>query len=395
MSRTLSTEPPRFLRRWPLGLAAGVALALAPSASRAQVPETHTVKAGDTLWDLSKQYLKDPFLWPEIYRLNTLVVEDPHWIYPGEVLRLAPSEKATAVPQTDTTPPVAAAPTPEEARPGIAEVPSDTMTPAAPAPSQGEQPDTTALFPAARGQVRIALTAGELPPRSPLHPTDFLAAGFLTEGDELPFGRLVGPVTPPQIPTWEPRGAATLYTKVAIIPPAGATYQVGDTLLLADASRRLEGYGRIVEPRGLARVVSESDGIPIAEVVAVYGEILPDQSVLPAEKFTDPGAVRPAAVSDGVQSSVIGWPGRRELKGSGVLLFLDKGKRDGVAPGDVFEVRRAAGRQRNGMVTLPEVMATVMVVHVRERTATARVLGVTSPDVPLGTRAFQVAKLPS
>jgi LysM repeat protein len=395
MSRTLPTEPSRLFRRLHLGWVAGVALALAPAAVRAQVPETHTVKSGDTLWDLARQYLKDPFLWPEIYRLNTLVVEDPHWIYPGEVLRLAPSEKATAVPQADTTPSVSAAPAPAEARPGIVEVPSDTMTAAAPAPNQAELPDTTSLFPAARGQVRIALTAGELPARSPVHRSDFHSSGFLTEGDELPFGRLIGPVTPPQIPTQDPRGAATLYTKVALTPPAGATYQVGDTLLLVAASHQLEGYGRIVEPRGLARVVSESEGTPIAEVIAVYGEILPDQSVLPAEKFPDLGTVRPAAVSDGIQASVIGWPGRRELKGSGIVLFLDKGKRDGVALGDMFEVRRAPGRQRNGMVTIAEVMATVQVVHVRERTATVRVLGVSSPDVPRGTHAFQVAKLPS
>jgi LysM repeat protein len=395
MSRTLPTEPSRLLRRLHLGWAAGVALALAPAAVRAQVPETHTVKSGDTLWDLARQYLKDPFLWPEIYRLNTLVVEDPHWIYPGEVLRLAASEKATAVPQADTTPAVSAAPAPAEPRPGIVEVPSDTMTAAAPAPNEAVLPDTTSLFPAARGQVRIALTAGELPARSPVHRSDFLSSGFLTEGEELPFGRLIGPVTPPQIPTQDPRGAATLYTKVALTPPAGATYQVGDTLLLVDASRLLEGYGRIVEPRGLARVVSESEGTPIAEVVAAYGEILPDQSVLPAEKFPDLGTVRPAAVSDGIQASVIGWPGRRELKGSGIVLFLDKGKSDGVALGDMFEVRRTPGRQRNGMVTIAEVMATVQVVHVRERTATVRVLGVSSPDVPRGTHAFQVAKLPS
>jgi len=42
-----------------------------------------------------------------------------------------------------------------------------------------------------------------------------------------------------------------------------------------------------------------------------------------------------------------------------------------------------------------ELMATLQIVHVRERSATARVLNVVSPDIAAGTRALQVAKLPS
>jgi hypothetical protein len=372
----------------PLCLAAGFLLVAAPTAG-AQAPETHTVKTGDTLWDIARRYLNDPFLWPDIYRLNTMVVEDPHWIYPGEVLRLAPSETVTTVPETDTPAPGAPMATDSAApmQPGLAEVPDDTAAAVA--------ADTARLFPPSRGRsLQETIAATEERPVHPLTRYEFHSSGFLTEGEQMPFGRVIGPVTPSQIPA-AGRGSITMYTRVALEAPDGASYQVGDSLLVADVSKQIDDWGRVVQPTGLARVVEVSQGRPIAELVAVYGEVLRGQVVLPAERFADPGAVRPVAVADGIEGEVVGWPGRREIKGAGIVLFIDKGRNAGVAPGDIFELRRRPGRARDGYVNVDELMATLQIVHVRERSATARVLTVVSPDIPPSTRALQVAKLPS
>ena len=50
-------------------------------------PDSYVVKQGDTLWDISRMFLRDPWLWPEIWQVNPQVA-NPHLIFPGDRLSL-------------------------------------------------------------------------------------------------------------------------------------------------------------------------------------------------------------------------------------------------------------------------------------------------------------------
>ncbi len=56
---------------------------LAPNA-----PDEYTVKRGDTLWAISRMYLRTPWRWPELWGMNLNDIRNPHLIYPGQVLYL-------------------------------------------------------------------------------------------------------------------------------------------------------------------------------------------------------------------------------------------------------------------------------------------------------------------
>ena len=389
----------------------------APAATE-PIPQTgsHTVVAGETLWSIAQLYFGDPLLWPEIYRLNTSVVEDPHWIYPGEVLMLGPGiaqaptgDTTTVVAQNDTTPPdtVTAQPSAvDTVRADTAVAPIDTLPPdtaqAAPVIEEPPPPPSNEAYQTIFDQrlnksqeVRNVLRSYAEQPYRPLRRGEFYAAGFLSEKEKLPWATIIGATSRPAIARLSERTSAYPFEEIALQPPRDASYHVGDSLLIARVDRELVDWGDVVVPLGVARVTAVQEHQVLAQVLPnmQFGRIHEGHFALPLEPFRDPGLVRPTAVAQGLEGRVISPRDEHPLSNSGQFIFFDKGRADGVTPGDIFEVYRPTSTEVGG--ASEQVRVTVMVVHTREHSSTGLVIGVTNPDVHPGMPVRLVKKMPS
>ena len=366
-----------------------------------QLPTTHVVATGETLWSIAQLYYSDPLLWPEIYRLNTSQIDDPHWIYPGQELSLAPGASlAQATESTSVTGPptpgdtVHAVPAPDTvAADTIAMFDTATVVEALPPePTEGYQ----TIFDRRRTatqEVREVLRAYTNQPYRPLRRGEFYAAGFLTEQERLPYGRVLGNTSIPAIPRLTDRSTATTFDQISIQPPRSASYHVGDSLLIVRIDRAIAGWGGVVVPVGVARVTELQRRQVLGDVIMQFGRIHDGHLALPLEPFKDPGQVRPTPVDGGLEGVVVAERDLHVLAGPQQIVFINRGRADGVTAGDVFEVFRPAAGIPG---TSSEQMQVVLqIVHTRDHSASGLILNIGHPKLVPGMPVRLIRKMPS
>ncbi len=335
-----------------------VTIAADGTASRDGGPQTYVVQKGDTLWDLSGKFLDSPWYWPKLWSFNPQI-ENPHWIYPGNELRLAPAG-AQAPARVETVAAVAPDAAPPRELDDLtrgnldrAEMidDEDTVAVVGPYTIGGSRP---------RGP---AVVRNSFVTQGALEASGKIIAGaeakmFLTAGDRI-YGRFQDP------------GSVQVGQKYSLYRTEGRIFH--------PVTNRLVGYKTVI--LGTARVTQVEPGKAATLLITYVNEgvergDLIGPSVDQARKplFIRPNRTAVDGYVVGVQPAIV--TGAAEFN----VVYLDKGRADGVEVGNTFEVVRSGDPLNEPMdrplndPRLPrEVVGHVIVFDAQERASSAYV----------------------
>jgi hypothetical protein len=295
----------------------------------------HVVQPGDTLWDISDAYLGTPWVWPSIWKDNTVEVENPHRIYPNERIWISPHEMRKI--------------SDEEAALMLAREPAEEPMPAA-----MSDPDGPALAPI-RGVYRY---------------TEIQTTGFVTLEELEGAAAIVG----------GPANQTMLTDHTVVeIGLGNGEIAVGDQLdifrpgdLVVDPSTG-RNMGRLTVQLGWLEVTGVHDETATAVIRLSRSEIVRGDHVMPRRART---AEVPIGDRVDVEGVVAATPSKRVQMGSGDVVYLNRGSSQGLVIGSPVEIYTPRGEAwdevRKENRALPDrVVGKAIVVDAYESTAVA------------------------
>ncbi|MGQ0561879.1 MAG: LysM peptidoglycan-binding domain-containing protein [Gemmatimonadota bacterium] len=322
---------------------AAAAPAMGQEPTQAQQKE-HVVRKGDTLWDLARQYLDDPFRWPLIFDANKQVVENPHWIYPAEKL-VIPGMQA------------------DQVAVAVAEQPAR-----APQRTRFYAPVTTAAGP--------TLISTERESANLVQVSEWLAAPWISDSAALGINAEI--TKPLAVRNQDDKLRQTFHPYDELILGTEADgIQPGDRLLVVRLTRNVRDLGWEVVPQGVLLVDSIGPRRAVATITTQFADLmvgdmtmpLPAAPAMPEDKLTP--------VSGGPIGELIAFVVEQPLVGTTEYGFVSLGAAQGIAIGDeliAFIPARRISQNTTDMLPEQEV-GRLRVIRVTDDVSTVRVLG--------------------
>ncbi len=315
---------------------------------------TYTIKQADTLWDISNTFLRDPFLWPLIWKVNPYIT-NPDLIYPGNTLvipSLAPIEQAIAAPPAKKAEPrKKEEPVLREAAPEMPFMGKRRVEPDKPVEEEGAQMESRLILPEEIAPPLIDKYA-------------MLNAGFVAR-DEGTKNLVVGGIEPKSLFGFDDIILVKMRSKDEV--------NIGDKLLIFEPYKRVRhpatgrDFGKLTKVLGILQVTAiERSGILSGRIVLSFDTTEIGNMVDP---YVEPSLIYPSAEKKDktIDGYILEVRDTRTVNGQFDIVYLDKGSVDGVEPGDRFTVYLEPNRR--GFPN--KIIGEVQVFLVKERTATA------------------------